>query len=134
MILCKIFRTFTQLYCHNRLPINLNKFAKEILYKYDSHTYFSNTILPVIINQKINKYLKDLCELCDFNTMITKFCFRRGQRVWKTYPKYEHIGTHAAPSSGVPVQVETKFTGHSDYKAMKPYIDIAEKTKADAMM
>jgi len=24
-------------------------------------------------------------------------------------------------------------TGHSDYKAMKPYRDIAEKTKADAM-
>jgi hypothetical protein len=26
-----------------------------------------------------------------------------------------------------------KWTGHSDYKAMKPYIDIAEKTKAEAM-
>ncbi len=29
--------------------------------------------------------------------------------------------------------VEMKWTGHSDYKAMKPYIDIAEKTKANAM-
>ena len=26
-----------------------------------------------------------------------------------------------------------KWTGHSDYKAMRPYIDIAEKIKADAM-
>ena len=26
-----------------------------------------------------------------------------------------------------------KWTGHSDYKAMRPYIDIAEKTKANAM-
>jgi hypothetical protein len=26
-----------------------------------------------------------------------------------------------------------KWTGHSDYKAMKPYIDIAAKTKAEAM-
>jgi hypothetical protein len=26
-----------------------------------------------------------------------------------------------------------KWTGHSDYSAMKPYIDIAEKTKANAM-
>ena len=25
------------------------------------------------------------------------------------------------------------FSGHSDYKAMKPYIDIAENTKANAM-
>ena len=26
-----------------------------------------------------------------------------------------------------------KFTGHADYKSMKPYIDIAEKAKTDAM-
>jgi hypothetical protein len=26
-----------------------------------------------------------------------------------------------------------KWTGHSDYKAMKPYIEVAEKTKAAAM-
>ena len=26
-----------------------------------------------------------------------------------------------------------KWTGHSDYKAMKPYIDIATRTKSDAM-
>ncbi len=126
---------------NDRLPINLNKFAQEILDKYAGHTYVGNTALPVISNQKMNKYLKDLCELCGFNTMITKFCFRKGQRVEETYPKYELIGTHAgrrtficfALSSGVPPQVVMKWTGHSDYKAMKPYIDIAEKTKADAM-
>lgn len=26
-----------------------------------------------------------------------------------------------------------KWTGHSDYQAMKPYIEIAEQTKANAM-
>ena len=35
--------------------------------------------------------------------------------------------------SGIPPQVVMKWTGHADYKAMRPYIDIAEKTKADAM-
>ena len=51
------------------------------------------------------------------------------------------IGTHAARrtligfalSSGIPTQVGMKWTGHSDYQAMKPYIEIAERTKADAM-
>ena len=38
-----------------------------------------------------------------------------------------------ALSSGIPPQVVMKWTGHSDYQAMKPYIAIAEKTKADAM-
>ena len=43
------------------------------------------------------------------------------------------------PSSASPSRaasrhrVVMKWTGHSDYKAMKPYIDIAEKTKANAM-
>ena len=36
-------------------------------------------------------------------------------------------------TSGIPPQVVMKWTGHSDYRAMKPYRDIAEKTKADAM-
>ena len=36
-------------------------------------------------------------------------------------------------SIGIASQVVIKFTGHSDYKSMKPYIDIAEKAKTDAM-
>lgn len=36
-------------------------------------------------------------------------------------------------SLGIPPNVVMKWTGHSDYQAMKPYIAIAEKTKADAM-
>ena len=31
------------------------------------------------------------------------------------------------------IKKEFKRTGHSDYKAMKPYIDIAERTKEEAM-
>ncbi len=91
--------------------------------------------------EQMNHYLKDLCELCEFNTPITSVFYRAGQKVEETYPKWALVGTHAgrrtficfALSSGVPPQVVMKWTGHSDYKAMKPYIDITEKTKADAM-
>jgi len=38
-----------------------------------------------------------------------------------------------ALATGIPPQVVMKWTGHSDYKSMKPYIDIALRTKADAM-
>ena len=52
-------------------------------------------------------------------------------------PKYELIGTHTgrrtficnALSLGIPAQVVMKWTGHSDYKAMKPYIDIADDSQ-----
>ena len=89
----------------------------------------------------MNRYLKNLCELAGFNKPITRTCYRAGNRVEETFQKYEMIGTHAgrrtficfALSRGIPPQVVMKWTGHSDYQAMKPYIEIAEKTKADAM-
>ena len=126
---------------NDRLPIDLSKNAKAILEKYENEQFPSGLALPVISNQKMNQYLKDLGELCEFKTPITIVCYRAGQRVEETYPKYSLIGTHAARrtficfvlSNGVPPQVVMKWTGHSDYKAMRPYIDIAEKTKADAM-
>lgn len=72
---------------------------------------------------------------------ITRTCYRAGNRVEETFPKYEMIGTQAgrctfiyfARSSGIPPQAVMKWTGHSDYQAMRPYIAIAEKTKADVM-
>lgn len=126
---------------NDRLPIDLSKNAKAILNKYKDEQFPFGLALPVISNQKMNHYLKDLGELCGFTTPITIVCYRAGQRVEETYPKYSLIGTHAARrtficfalSNGVPPQVVMKWTGHSDYKAMRPYIDIAEKTKADAM-
>ena len=126
---------------NDRIPIDLNAFAKEILDKYKNEQFSDNRALPVISNQKMNKYLKDLGELCGFKDPIKRVCFRGGKRVEETYPKYEMLGTHAgrrtficfALSSGIPPQVVMKWTGHSDYSAMKPYIDIAEKTKANAM-
>ena len=36
-------------------------------------------------------------------------------------------------SIGIAPQVVMNFTRHADYKSMKPYIDIAEKAKTDAM-
>ena len=56
-------------------------------------------------------------------------------------PKYALLSTHAgrrtficnALALGIPAQVVMKWTGHSDYKAMKPYIDIADDIKANAM-
>lgn len=126
---------------NDRLPINLNKYAKAILEKYKDHKYPGGLALPVITNQRMNEYLKDLCELCGINTPITRVNVRAGKREEETRPKYELMGTHAgrrtficfALSSGIPPQVVMKWTGHSDYKAMRPYIDIAEKVKAEQM-
>ncbi len=51
------------------------------------------------------------------------------------------IGTHTgrrtvivnALSLGITPNIVMKWTGHSDYKAMKPYIDIVDSIKASSM-
>lgn len=126
---------------NDRLPIDLSRNAQAILDKYKDVVFPMGRALPVISNQKMNKYLKDLGELCGFTDPITIVCYLAGQRVEETYPKYALVGTHAARrtficfalSNDIPTQVVMKWTCHSDYKAMRPYIDIAEKTKANAM-
>lgn len=122
------------------IVIELNSRAKEILEKYKAFD-FDGLALPVISNQKMNQYLKIICKLCDFNSPVTITSYQNGERGDYTFPKWQVMGTHAARrtfichalSAGIPPQVVMKWTGHSDYKAMKPYIDVAENTKASAM-
>ena len=120
--------------------IEINSRAQKILDKYKDFD-FDDLALPVITNQKMNMYLKEICELCEFNSPVTVTSYLNGVRGDYVFPKWQLIGTHAARrtfichalSAGIPPQVVMKWTGHSDYKAMKPYIDIAEQTKATAM-
>ena len=126
---------------HDRLPIVLHKNALAILDKYKDEDFKNGKALPYITNQQMNRALKDLGEICGFNTPYTITCYRNGTRYDEVYPKYELIGTHTgrktficfALSNGVPPDVVMKFTGHCDYKSMKPYIDITESAKRNAI-
>lgn len=126
---------------HDRLPIDLNSYAKAILDKYSGKTYKQNRALPVMTNQELNIYLKQLCELCGINepVRIVKYC--NGKRIEEVFPKWKRISSHCARKTficfaltiGIPPVVVMRWTGHSDYKSMKPYIDIASDDKATAM-
>lgn len=126
---------------HDRLTIPLNDYSRAILNKYADYRDPRGLALPVISNQKMNDYIKDLCELCGFNEPITKTYYRGGERVEEVAPKWQLVGTHAARrtficyalTKGIPPQIVMKWTGHSDYKAMKPYIDIAGADAEEAM-
>jgi integrase len=123
------------------LRIELNKYSRAILDKYADQEFPGNLALPIMSNQKMNDYLKDVGRLCGLDTPITITYYRGNERIDEVYPKYELIGTHAgrrtficnALSLGISPQVVMKWTGHSDYKAMKPYIDIADAAKVEAM-
>ena len=123
------------------LVIELNKHSKAILEKYQDVVFEHDKALPVITNQKMNEYLKELAELAGINDPIRQTYYKGNERIDEVTPKYALLGTHAgrrtficnALALGIPPQVVMKWTGHSDYKAMKPYIDIADDIKANAM-
>ena len=123
------------------LVIKLNKHSKAILEKYQDVVFEHDKVLPVITNQKMNEYLKELAELAGINEPIRQTYYKGNERIDEVTPKYALLGTHAgrrtficnALALGIPPQVVMKWTGHSDYKAMKPYIDIADDIKANAM-
>ena len=123
------------------LIIELNKHSKAILDKYKDVAFEDNKVLPVITNQKMNDYLKELAELAGIDESVRQTYYRGNERIDEVTPKYALLGTHAgrrtficnALALGIPPQAVMKWTGHSDYKAMKPYIDIADDIKANAM-
>ncbi len=131
----------TTIKTHDDLAIELNKTTTALLKKYADCDFPDNKALPVITNQKMNDYLKELCELAGIDTPISEVFYKGGVRHEITTPKYALMSTHAgrrtfickALSMNIPPEVVMKWTGHSDYKAMKPYIAVADKVKADAM-
>jgi integrase len=125
----------------DNLIIELNIHSKTILDKYKAVAFENDKALPVISNQKMNDYLKELGELSEINEPVRETYYKGNQRIDEVMPKYALLGTHAgrrtficnALSLGIPPQVVMKWTGHNDYKAMKPYIDIADDIKVSAM-
>lgn len=119
------------------LQIDLNKYSRAILDKYRG----DSRPLPVVSNQRMNQWLKEVCYLAGIDTPITTVYYKGAQRVEETRPKYELVGTHTgrrtficnALTMGIPAATVMEWTGHSDYKAMKPYIKIADAEKARAM-
>ena len=125
----------------DNLIIELNDYSKTILEKYKDVQFEDDMVLPVISNQKMNDYLKELGELAEIDEPVRETYYKGNERIDEIFPKYALLSTHAgrktficnALALGIPAEVVMKWTGHSDYKAMKPYIDIADDIKASAM-
>ena len=123
------------------VSIELNSVTREILQKYKDFPFADNKVLPVIQNQPMNRHLKELCQLAGINEPIRITTYTGNQRKDEIKEKWELVGTHTGRrtfivnclSLGIPPNVVMKWTGHSDYKAMKPYIDIVDSIKASEM-
>lgn len=133
--------TITTIKTGETITIDLNKYAREILERYaefpepDGHVFHNPS------NSRANKNIKDICEICEINEPTTVVYYRGAERIEETKPKYRYITTHSgrrtficnALELGIPPQVVMKWTGHKNYNAMRPYIDISSRAKAVQM-
>ena len=131
----------TTIKTYDSLRIELNDHSKAILEKYAQFSFPNDKALPVITNQKMNEYLHELCKLAGLNEPVRQTYYKGNERIDVVKPKHEQVGTHTgrrtficnALGMGISPQIVMKWTGHSDYKAMKPYIDVADEIKMEAM-
>lgn len=123
------------------LIIELNNFSRAILDKYKNVQLPNDLALPVISNVKMNEHLKVMGELAGLKEPQRIVFFKGNVRYEEVLPKYSLLTTHCGRRTfivnclrlGVPAEVIMKWTGHSDYKAMKPYIKIVDKLKVSEM-
>jgi integrase len=119
-----------------RVVIPLHPIVRDIFYKY------KNNLPPIISNQKMNEYLKELAndkeKLKSLQTNISVKTTKGGLVVNTNYKKYKLISSHTARRSfatntylaNVPPFVIMGVTGHKTEKAFFQYIKITSNEKA----
>lgn len=123
------------------LRIELNKHSKAILDKYKEEKFKDDLALPVISNVKMNAHLKTLGQVCGIDEPTRIVYFQGKKRIEEVYPKWALLTTHCARRTfvvtalqlGIPSEVIMRWTGHSRFEAMKPYVAIVDELKRNSM-
>jgi integrase len=105
--------------------------VKEIFEKYDYK-------LPVISNQKVNDYIKEVCQMAGINDNVTKTITKGGKKLTINYEKWQLVTDHTARRSfatnafkrGVSTLVIMPITGHRTEKSFMKYIKLDNREKA----
>lgn len=121
------------------LKIPLIPQAKKILTKYMTEEGYR---LPVISNQKMNVYLKELAEFAGIDQAVSISRVQGANRTRKLVPKYELITMHTARKTfvtvsfqrDIPPEIVMKITGHKNLKVFHRYLEIVDETKMKAML
>jgi len=102
--------------------IPLMAHALILIDKYKDHPLVvtKNSVLPVLSNQKMNAYLKEIADLCGITINLTMHTARH------TFATY-------ALTKGVPIETVAKVLGHKDLKTTQIYAKVIDSKVADDM-
>ena len=123
------------------LMIEINKMMRTILDKYKNIPFRDNLVFPYFTNQAMNRDLKVLCKAAGIDKEERITSYKGNERIDEIKQKWELVGTHTgrrtfivnALSRGIAPNIVMKWTGHSAYSSMKPYVDIVDPIKASEM-
>ncbi|WP_317897813.1 site-specific integrase [Aurantibacillus circumpalustris] len=113
------FRQKTETQCN----IPILPIAKAILDKYKDDPVCNNKglLLPVLSNQKMNAYLKEIADLAGITKTLTFHTARHT------------FATTVTLSNGVPIESVSKMLGHKDLKITQHYAKIVDRKVSEDM-
>lgn len=116
-----IFTTRQKTETISKIP--LLPMAQSILAKYENHPVCANdgTLLPILTNQKMNAYLKEIADVCGINKELTFHIARHT------------FATTVTLSNGVPIETVSKMLGHTNLKTTQHYAKILDKKISEDM-
>ena len=97
--------------------------AENILTKYKDNPKClnQNLVLPILSNQKMNQYLKEISTLCDIEFDLTFHAARHT------------FATTVTLNNGVPIETVSKMLGHSTIRMTQQYAKILDSKVSNDM-
>jgi site-specific recombinase XerD len=90
-------------------------------YKNEESCVIKNSLLPIISNQKVNSYLKEIAVKCKIQQKITFHLARHT------------FATTVALTNGVPIETVSKILGHRKLSTTQIYAKVIERKVSDDM-
>jgi site-specific recombinase XerD len=105
----------------SRIP--LLQIPEEIIQKYaaDPQCLNEDRLLPILSNQKMNSYLKEIADVCGINKELTFHIARHT------------FATTITLTNGVPIESVSKMLGHKSLRTTQHYAKILDKKVSDDM-
>ncbi|NEW79874.1 MAG: site-specific integrase [Gelidibacter sp.] len=105
------------------LKIPILEKAQELIDKYQNsaRAEVTGTLFPVLSNQKLNAYLKEIADLCNIKKNLTFHMARHT------------FATTITLTNGVPIETVSKLLGHSKISTTQIYANVIERKVSDDM-
>lgn len=121
------------------LSIDLNRYARDILDRHKGK--HADRAMPQMTVQRANLLLKEIGRRACLNEDIQMVWFVGNKRREEILPKWQRLSTHCGRRTficcslamGIPPEIVMRWTGHSNYQSMKPYIAVADGTRRREM-